>query len=338
MAGSTSQKKSSPYWKNSIPSRRESSAANTVYAVSDVCSQRMGPAAQVHGRGLSRWRQAHVYDNMQVGSQTQDYFWQGTVSKFAPDGTALSPPVTGFTGGGLLGPGFGLTIDANDNAWMTSFAGNNNLALFDKNGKPLSPPEGYTFGGTLNKMQGIIVTPSGDVWAADTLGAHLVHLPKGDPSKGEVLCKTSNPDPLRNPCKVLAPFALAIDQKDNIWVSNLLGDHVTRFPANGDPTKAETFKTGWSGSGLAIDSLGNVWVTNKLGNSERGRLKTVEMALAGKVNYDGDPDATCSRQCTGRAYPRYGDLKLLSSLRLSEFGRFLSFSRGHETPGLSGGG
>lgn len=26
--------------------------------------------------------------------------------------------------------------------------------------------------------------------------------------------------------------------------------------------------------------------------SERGRLKTVEMALAGKVNYDGDPDAT----------------------------------------------
>ena len=231
-------------------------------------------------------------DNMQVGSQTLDQFWQGTVSKFAPDGTALSPPVTGFTGGGLLGPGFGLAIDANDNAWLTSFAGNNNVVLFDKNGKPLSPPEGYTFGGILNKMQGIIVTPSGDVWAADTLGAHLVHLPKGDPSKGEVLCKTSDPDPLKNPCKILAPFALAIDQKDNIWVSNLLGDHVTRFPANGDPTKAETFKTGWSGSGLAVDSLGNVWVTNKLGNSERGRLKTVEMALAGKVNYDGDPDAT----------------------------------------------
>ena len=232
---------------------------------------------------------AWTADNMQAGSQTQDYFWQGTVSKFAPDGTPLSPPLTGFTGGGLLGPGFGLAIDANDNAWLTSFAGNNNVVLFDKNGKPLSPPEGYTFGGTLNKMQGIIVTPSGDVWAADTMGNHLVHLPKGDPSKGQVHCKTS--DPLRNPCKILAPFALAIDQKDNIWVSNILGDHVTRFPA-GDPTKAETFKTGWSGSGLAVDSLGNVWVTNKLGNSERGRLKVVEMALAAKVNYDGEPDAT----------------------------------------------
>jgi hypothetical protein len=210
---------------------------------------------------------AWTADNFQFGSQQLDYFWQGTVSKFAPDGTPLSPPVTGFTGGGLLGPGFGLAIDANDNAWMTSFAGNNNVVLFDKNGKPLSPPEGYTFGGRLNKMQGIIVTPSGDVWAADTVGSQLVHLPKGDPSKGQVLCTSS--DPLRNPCKILLPFALAIDQKDNIWVSNILADHVIRFPAGGDPAKAETFKTGWSGSGLAIDSLGNVWVTNKLGNSER---------------------------------------------------------------------
>jgi hypothetical protein len=133
------------------------------------------------------------------------------------------------------------------------------------------------------------LSPSGDIWAADTVNSQLVHLPKGDPSKGEVLCKSS--DPLKNPCKVLLPFAFAIDQKDNIWVTNILGDHVTRFPA-ADPTKAETFKTGYSGSGLAVDSLGNVWVTNKLGNSERGRLKMVEMAVAGKINFDGDPDPT----------------------------------------------
>jgi hypothetical protein len=63
-------------------------------------------------------------NNMQAGSQTLDSFWQGTVSKFAPDGKPLSPALTGFTGGGLLGPGFGLAIDANDNAWLTSFAGN----------------------------------------------------------------------------------------------------------------------------------------------------------------------------------------------------------------------
>jgi hypothetical protein len=55
---------------------------------------------------------AWVVDNFQVGAQNQDAFWRGGLSKFAPDGTPLSPPVTGFTGGGLLGPGFGLAIDA----------------------------------------------------------------------------------------------------------------------------------------------------------------------------------------------------------------------------------
>ena len=60
---------------------------------------------------------------------------------------------------------------------------------------------------------------------------------------------------------------------------SILADHVTRFPA-ADPTKIETFKTGFSGSGLAVDSLGNVWITNKLGNSERGRLKMLEMAAS----------------------------------------------------------
>ena len=230
-------------------------------------------------------------DNFQVGAQAQDYFWQGHVSKFAPDGTPLSPAVTGFTGGGLLGPGFGLAIDAKDNAWLTSFAGNNNVALFDKNGKPLSPPEGWNFGGKITNMQGIIVTPSGDVWAADTVSSQLVHIPKGDASKGEILCHNPSSDALKNPCKLLLPFAFAVDQRGNIWISNALGDHVTRL-TGGDPNKAETFKTGYSGSGLAVDGLGNVWVTNKLGNSERGRLKMVEMAVAGKVNFDGDPDAT----------------------------------------------
>ena len=61
------------------------------------------------------------------------------------------------------------------------------------------------------------------------------------------------------------------------------------FPRPTQP-RSQTFKTGFSGSGLAIDSLGNVWITNKLGNSERGRLKMVEMAVAGTVNYNGDPD------------------------------------------------
>jgi len=59
------------------------------------------------------------------------------------------------------------------------------------------------------------------------------------------------------PCKsFLAPFHLGIDQQDRIWVTNASGGHVTRFPPS-DPSKAEKFNTGWSGSGLGINARAN---------------------------------------------------------------------------------
>jgi len=118
----------------------------------------------------------------------------------------------------------------------------------------------------------------------------VVRFPNGDPAKGQLYCQNKTGNPLKNPCELLAPFALAIDQNSNIWITNIIGEHVTRFPAS-DPSKVETFKTGFSGSGLAVDSLGNVWITNKLGSSERGRLKLLEMLAAAKIDFDNDPDA-----------------------------------------------
>ena len=105
--------------------------------------------------------------NFIVGSQGHDALWDGNMAEFAPNGQPLSPMTTGFAGGGLQGPGFGTAIDANDRVWFDSTSGKT-ISLFDHNGKPLSPPEGYNFGGKLGFMQGIIVTPSGDV-----LGARL---------------------------------------------------------------------------------------------------------------------------------------------------------------------
>src|SRR5262249_26593695 len=66
---------------------------------------------------------------------------------------------------------------------------------FDKNGKPLSPPEGYNFGGKLRTMQGIIVAPNGDVWALDFGDDKVVHLPKGDPSKAKFYCESTDGKP-----------------------------------------------------------------------------------------------------------------------------------------------
>jgi len=215
-----------------------------------------------------------VGDNFTVGWQGSDALWQGNATKFAPNGHPLSPITTGFTGGGMEGGTFGAAVDSKDNAWFTTY-GSKAIAVFDKSGHPLTPPEGINFGGRLGLMQGIIVTPSGDVWTLGVEKEQLIEFPKGDLSKGRIVCEGESAEP----CKSFkTPFHLGIDQQDRIWVSNSGIDHITRFPAS-DPTHVETFKTGFSSSGLGIDSQGNVWVTNRLGSSVVGMAHLVDMGV-----------------------------------------------------------
>jgi len=218
-----------------------------------------------------------------VGWQGQDNLWQGNATKFDPNGKPLSLMTTGFAGGGMQGGTFGAAVDAKDNAWLTSYGGKS-ITVFDKNGKPLTPPDGITFGGKLGLMQGVIVTPSGDVWAVGLEKSQPVFFPKGDLTKGRIVCEGESAEP----CKSFKmPFHLAIDQQDRIWVSNGASDHVVRFPAS-DPTKAEKFKAGYSGAGLNIDSQGNVWVTNRFGNGVHGfeRLAHIGIVLLLGGNVD----------------------------------------------------
>jgi streptogramin lyase len=229
-----------------------------------------------------------VGDNFTIGWQGQDTLWQGNATKFNPNGKPISPITSGFAGGGMQGGTFGLAVDAKDNAWFGTYGGKS-IAVFDKNGKPLTPPEGITFNGRLGLMQGIIVAPNGDIWALGVSKDQLLHFPKGDINQGQVVCEGRE----KEPCKsFLGPFHLGIDQQNRIWVTNGAGGHVTRFPAS-DPSKAEKFSTGWSGSGLGIDSQGNVWVTNRLGNSIRGELLVADVIARQELG--GNPDEVITR-------------------------------------------
>src|SRR5215469_13664680 len=219
-----------------------------------------------------------VGDNFTIGWQGSDALWEGHATKFAPNGQPLSPNTTGFTGGGMEGGTFGTAVDSKDDAWFTTY-GSKTIAVFDKNGKPLTPPQGINFGGRLGLMQGIIVTPNGDVWVLGVEKKQLVQFPKGDLSKGRIVCEADSAEP----CKSFkAPFHLGIDQQDRIWVSDAGIDHVTRFQAS-DPAHVETFKTGFSSSGLGIDSQGNVWITNRFGNSVDGMAHLVDMGVREKA-------------------------------------------------------
>jgi hypothetical protein len=72
-------------------------------------------------------------------------------------------------------------------------------------------------------MQGIIVTPSGDVWSVGVEKNQLVFFPKGDMRKAKLLCEGDSAEP----CKSFkSPFHLGIDQQDRICVTNAASDHV----------------------------------------------------------------------------------------------------------------
>jgi hypothetical protein len=248
-------------------------------------------------------------NNFIVGAQNQDALWDGNLSKFAPNGKPLSPMTFGFTGGGLEGIGFGLAIDAQDNVWGTTY-GSKAIVKFDKTGKPLSPREGYTFGGKLGKMQQIIVTPNGDVWACDVDNSQIVYLPKGDPEKVQFLFVNQTKDPLRNPGHLLAPFSMVVDQQNRIWVGNGAADWVTRFPA-ADPTKVEKFKVGYSVSGMAVDSQGNVWVANRLGSSWRGAEVLARILWAAHEHENPDPILTTAMSKQQPGYWEGGSVSVL---------------------------
>ena len=167
-----------------------------------------------------------VGDNFTIGWQGQDNLWQGNATKFAPNGKPLSPITSGFAGGGMQGGTFGAAVDAKDNAWLTSYGGKS-IAVFDKNGKPLTPPEGITFDGRLGLMQGVIVTPGGDVWVLGLSKGQLVHFPNGDLSMGRIICEGRDVEPCKS---FLGPFHLGIDQQNRIWVTNALGGACHAIP------------------------------------------------------------------------------------------------------------
>ena len=107
----------------------------------------------------------------------------------------------------------------------------------------------------------------------------------GRSQQGQVLCENTTGDPLKNPCKLLAPFASRNRPAGPHLDLQYLQRSRHPLPAS-DPSKLDTFKTGYSGSGLAVDSLGNVWIANRSGSSERGHAKLLEATVAAKISHE----------------------------------------------------
>ena len=173
----------------------------------------------------------------------------GTI-KFSPNGQALSPPVTGFTGMGVDGVGWGTGVTL-DNVWVTSF--NGTIGVMDFDGRPVGRESDFPLAGKVGGLQGVGVAANDDVWIADATKNQMLHFPGGR-LKDARLVQVNG---------LKSPFGVAIDAQNRVWVSNAQSDTVVRFPAN-DPSKAESFRAGIGVRGIALDAKGNLWVASNM--------------------------------------------------------------------------
>lgn len=174
----------------------------------------------------------------------------GGVIKFSPNGTALSPSITGFTGMGIDGVGWGIAV-TKDRVWISSF--NGKILVMDFNGNPVAKESDFPFKEKFLGLMGIGVSAEGDVWIADGSNDQLLYFPGGKIKEGRIV-KVAG---------LKSPFDIVIDSQNRVWVANSSSDTVVRFPAN-DPSKVESFRAGIGVRALALDSKENVWVASNM--------------------------------------------------------------------------
>ena len=193
------------------------------------------------------------------------------------NGTPLSP----VTGGGLLGGGFGVTIDPQGSVWVSNFGwghrhcttcfptpdGNGSVSEFTASGVPISPDSGYQ-GGPV-RVQGMAADAQGNIWIA-SYGTDSVYVfLGGDPNQSILYQQYSGSQ----------PFGLVLAADGTAWITNGGGldgqdpRSVAKYAlVNGALQQQFQHFFGQALKGLALDSQGNAWVTSQ-GNSTMYALR-----------------------------------------------------------------
>ncbi|HEX5870569.1 MAG TPA: hypothetical protein VFY65_09150 [Longimicrobium sp.] len=224
-----------------------------------------GPANIAFDRNGYAW----ITNNVVQGTPNSGTF----IMVLQPDGRPADGqdgmPTSPVLGGGLVGPGWGVTIAPSGNVWVgnfgwgdpdTQYPVNGTVSEFDATGKPLSGDAGYG-GGGLDRAQAVMADAQGNIWIASFGSGDIVVFPGGDPSRAQSLPSGDS------------PFGIAFDAAGNAWVSNSGGlgwpkkgkGSVTRYRLDDTGTLTQTLgpvPVGEACKVIATDSLGNAWVAS----------------------------------------------------------------------------
>ena len=153
------------------------------------------------------------------GSQTAPL----CLSKLSSAGAALSPPTTGYKGGGLIYPS-SVAIDSSGNVWAAN-GGNDSASKFSGAGVALSPSTGYT-GGGLNDPGSIAIDGAGNAWftnlqSVSELSSAGIAI---SPSLGYFSTSFGYTGGVFS-----QPYSIAVDGSGDAWVANYSNSTVSEL-------------------------------------------------------------------------------------------------------------
>ena len=195
--------------------------------------------------------------------------------KFTPTGEFF--PGSPYSGGGLDGAGFGITLDPDGHVWVGNFgfeapectgtpeaASHDSVSEFLPDGTPVSPDETGHTAGDISWPQGTVSDKDGNIWIANCGNDSVTVYPGGDPGAARNFDFTA--------AGLTRPFDIAIDRRGAAWVTFNGGNAVAVIALDGSQVRTRTIRarrphkggeeTFRQPMGIASDSKGNMWVAN----------------------------------------------------------------------------
>jgi hypothetical protein len=203
---------------------------------------------------------AWIANNVEQGKTTSCKFAIVLQPNGMPSDGTNGTPLSPIMGGGILGPGFGVTVDPKGSIWFGNFGwgrdnpsrlGNGSVSQFTASGIPISGPKGYQ-GGPV-RVQATVSDANGNIWFASFGNDSVYVFLDGDRHRS-----TGVPQ-----YKGSGPFGIAIAADGTAWATNsggFFGKHpssIAKFAiVNGVLERQSLQFFGKALKAVAVDSQG----------------------------------------------------------------------------------